>query len=98
LAHKIREIDRREGDIELLEELAAESGVQDTLFEKKGDDNCIMCGLCVRVCPMDISLSAINQKMAGLVEEWFDFRSGLTPDQQAPFTTWSADDPEIDIL
>jgi hypothetical protein len=40
----------------------------------------------------------MNQKMAKLAEDWFEFRSGFSPDEQAPFTTWSADDPEKEIL
>jgi formate dehydrogenase subunit beta len=59
---------------------------------------CVGCGECERVCPMDIPLSAINQKMASLVEEWFDFRSGLSPEELGPFSTWAPDDPEINIL
>lgn len=59
---------------------------------------CVGCGECERVCPMDIPLTAINQKMAGLVDEWFDFRSGMLPDEEAPFSTFSEDDPEKDIL
>ncbi len=59
---------------------------------------CVGCGECERVCPMEIPLGAINQKMAKLVEDWFDFRSGLSPEEKAPFTTWSADDPETGIL
>ncbi len=59
---------------------------------------CVGCGECERVCPMDIPLNSMNSKMAGLMEEWFDFRSGTAPDEQAPFSTWSADDPEIEIL
>jgi hypothetical protein len=47
---------------------------------------------------MDIPLSAINQKMAQLMDEWFDFNSGLSSDQKAPFTTFSVDDPETGIL
>jgi formate dehydrogenase subunit beta len=59
---------------------------------------CVGCGECERVCPVDIPLSAMNQKMAKLVEDWFGFRSGYSPDEQAPFTMWSADDPEEEIL
>jgi formate dehydrogenase subunit beta len=59
---------------------------------------CVGCGECERACPMDIPLSAINQKMAQLMDEWFDFNSGLSSDQKAPFTTFSVDDPETGIL
>jgi ferredoxin len=59
---------------------------------------CVGCGECERMCPVDIPLSAMNQKMAKLAEDWFEFRSGFSPDEQAPFTTWSADDPEKEIL
>jgi hypothetical protein len=47
---------------------------------------------------MDIPLSAINQKMAQLMDEWFDFNSGLSSDQKAPFTTFSVDDSDTGIL
>ena len=59
---------------------------------------CVGCGECERVCPMDIPLGAINQKMAKIVDDWFDFRSGLSAEEQAPFTTFSPDDPEEGIL
>lgn len=59
---------------------------------------CVGCGECERACPVDIPLGAINQKLAKLVEEWFGFESGFQPDEEAPFTTWSADDPEVGIL
>lgn len=59
---------------------------------------CVGCGECERACPVDIPLTALNQKMASLIEEWFDFRSGLSPEQCAPFSTWAEDDPEKDIL
>jgi formate dehydrogenase subunit beta len=59
---------------------------------------CVGCGECERACPMDIPLSAINQKMAQLMDEWFDFNSGLSSDQKAPFTTFSVDDSDTGIL
>jgi formate dehydrogenase subunit beta len=59
---------------------------------------CVGCGECERVCPVNIPLNAMNQKMAKLVEDWFGFRSGSSPDEQAPFTTWSPDDDDTGIL
>lgn len=59
---------------------------------------CVGCGECERVCPVHIPLSAINQKMAKLMDEWFDFRSGQSADEHAPFTTFSADDSDEGIL
>ncbi len=59
---------------------------------------CVDCGECERVCPMDIPLGLINKKMAKLVEDRFEFRSGLSADEEAPFTTWSPEDPEEGIL
>jgi Fe-S oxidoreductase len=59
---------------------------------------CVNCGECERACPMDIPLGAINQKMAQLMDEWYDFQSGLSSEQKAPFTTFNLDDPETGIL
>jgi ferredoxin len=59
---------------------------------------CVGCGECERACPMDIPLGAINQKMAQLMDEWFDFQSGLSSEEKAPFTTFNVDDPETGIL
>ena len=59
---------------------------------------CIGCGECERVCPENIPLGLINDKMAELVKEWFDFESGLSPDARAPFTVWSQDDVDHGIL
>lgn len=59
---------------------------------------CVGCNECERVCPVGIPLGLLNGKMAKLVDEWFGFRSGLAPDEQAPFTTWSEDDSDEGIL
>lgn len=59
---------------------------------------CVNCGECERACPMNIPLGTINQKMAQLMDEWYDFQSGLSSEQKAPFTTYNADDPETGIL
>ncbi len=59
---------------------------------------CVGCGECERVCPMDIPLGAINQKMAKVVDERFGFRSGFSAQEEAPFTTFSTEDSEEGIL
>ena len=59
---------------------------------------CVGCGECERVCPMDIPLGAINQKMAKIVDERFGFRSGFSAEEEAPFTTFSKEDSEEGIL
>ncbi len=46
-------------DAQPLQHLAAQLGVHDTRFRKKYDD-CILCGLCVRVCQERMGRSAIN--------------------------------------
>ncbi len=52
---------------------------------------CIGCGECERVCPMDIPIGLINKKLAKIVKEKFDFVSGMSADEKAPFSTFDLD-------
>ena len=49
----------RSGDVEVVQELAAEYGVEATAaFKREKEERCIMCGLCVRVCSEIIGAAA----------------------------------------
>jgi len=49
---------------------------------------CVGCNECERVCPMDIPLGLLNRKMANVVDERFDFVSGMDADEVSPFSTY----------
>lgn len=51
-----------------IQALAEELGVKETRFRKK-DDNCILCGLCFRVCSEIIGVSAISSVNRGAGKE-----------------------------
>ncbi|MFC1736084.1 4Fe-4S binding protein [Candidatus Hydrogenedentota bacterium] len=59
---------------------------------------CVGCGECERVCPMGVPLGTINQKIGKLVEQWYEYKAGYSPDEDGPFSTWTPEDPEIGIL
>jgi formate dehydrogenase (coenzyme F420) beta subunit len=59
---------------------------------------CIECGECERVCPQDISLMALNRKLAKDVKELFDYVPGSDPGQKALFVTFKPNDPDEGIL
>jgi ferredoxin len=46
---------------------------------------CIDCGLCEEVCPAKIPLRALYKRVNDLVEEIFDYKTGL-PDGLSPFS------------
>lgn len=47
-------------DSEKIQKLAADYGVTETRIELKPKDNCMMCGLCVRVCSEIVGMNAIS--------------------------------------
>ncbi len=54
----------------VIQKLAAEYGVEDTNYEPRLDgDNCILCGLCVRVCDEVIGVTAIGTANRGASKE-----------------------------
>ena len=55
-------------DVDIIREMAAKMGVKETRFPK-GESDCILCGLCVRVCEERIGASAISFVNRGIEEE-----------------------------
>lgn len=53
---------------------------------------CIGCDECQRVCPVDIPLSLLNQKLEKNVKELFDFQAGLSPEEQPPLATFKKEE------
>jgi formate dehydrogenase subunit beta len=49
---------------------------------------CVGCGECDRVCPSNIPIREINQKLAKFVKEHFGYTAGMDPEAQSPFTTY----------
>jgi ferredoxin len=45
---------------------------------------CTFCGECDRTCPVDIPLNLINQKLAVVMKDAFDYRSGYDPEVHPP--------------
>jgi ferredoxin len=55
---------------------------------------CTFCGECERACPVDIPLNLINQKLASVMKEAFDYKSGYDPGEHPPMIVYSPDDKE----
>jgi len=45
---------------------------------------CIDCGLCEEACPADIPLRTLYKKVAEIMEEEFDYRTGFTTESKPP--------------
>ncbi|MBM4333174.1 MAG: hypothetical protein FJ117_18475 [Deltaproteobacteria bacterium] len=55
---------------------------------------CISCGECQRVCPMEIPLMKLNEKMTDDLRELFDFVAGVDLEKVLPFRTYRQEDPQ----
>lgn len=54
---------------------------------------CTSCGECDRVCPVEIPLMKLNEKMAADLKELFAFEAGVDLDKPLPFRTYRQEDP-----
>ncbi len=55
---------------------------------------CTFCGECERACPVNIPLNLVNQKMALVVQDSFDYRAGYDEKEHPPLIVFSPDDKE----
>lgn len=54
---------------------------------------CTSCGECERVCPVEIPLMKLNEKMARDLKELFAFEAGVDLEKPLPFRTYRQEDP-----
>ena len=55
---------------------------------------CTYCGECDRSCPVNIPLNLVNQKLAGVVKESFDYKSGYDHEEHPPMIVYKEEDEE----
>lgn len=55
---------------------------------------CVDCGECERVCPVEIPLSALNNRLREGLEETFGYAAGTDTKVTSPLLTHATDDPE----
>jgi len=56
-------------DVPQIQKLAEKMGIKTVRFKKKGDQRCILCGLCVRACEEIVGVSAISFASRGVERE-----------------------------
>jgi ferredoxin len=56
---------------------------------------CTGCGECERVCPMDIPVTLIKEKLNKIMEEMLGYSAGLDPDGVPPLLTFNPGETEI---
>ena len=59
----------RSPDSAVIQDMARKLGIEEPVFEIKGTNNCILCGLCVRFCEEVVGVSAIGLANRGVDRE-----------------------------
>ena len=49
---------------------------------------CTGCGECERVCPMEIPVALVKEKLNQIVKELLDYEAGLDPEAKPPLMTF----------
>jgi ferredoxin len=56
---------------------------------------CTECGECERVCPMDIPVTLIKEKLNQIVRELLGYEAGIDPEASPPLLTFSPEEKGI---
>ena len=59
---------------------------------------CTSCGECERVCPVNIPLRLIYEKLAKTIKELYDYTPGIDPEQKPPLLTFKPEDKEMESI